>query len=210
MSEQPKKQMSDKLKIALISSITAVVVALLTGYFSVMLTIKSQDNELGKATTKITKLNLDIDKMNNPPVGSIIASVLSPEKFAEAVGDPSTFDLLTSKWTLADDKGRVPGTKYAALTNNASIPDLRGVFLRGNAFGRFGIATTVGVYTPDKVGPHTHRVRFSPISIRNRDSEHNPGEGALIPGSSSHLTESNGGTETLPKNVVVNYYIRIN
>lgn len=89
--------MSENMKIALISSITAIIVAFLTGYFSVILTIRSQEKAVAEISQKIQDLEKraeDFDKMNNLPVGSVVSSLLDPEQFREAVGDPENHNIL--------------------------------------------------------------------------------------------------------------------
>src|SRR6202041_1042362 len=107
------------------------------------------------------------------PLGTVIASLLTPVEFAKEVGDSETFDVKTSKWTLADGKS-VSGTYWAKLRGNATVPNLCGVFLRGKNNGKFLVGREknqsnkqrddiedieLGAYKDDIVGPHRHIVR---------------------------------------------------
>src|ERR1700680_4444396 len=56
-----------------------------------------------------------------PPVGSIIASMLTEAQFQRLAG---------TGWILGDGRA-VPRTAYSRITGRSSIPDLRGMFLRG-------------------------------------------------------------------------------
>jgi hypothetical protein len=146
------------------------------------------------------------------PVGTIVASLLTPPQFAKAVGDPDNFDVTKSKWIFAGQQPKtVPGTDWAATTGNAEIPDLREIFLRGQNNGRFpGVEEIkLGDYRPDVVGPHYHN------QVIHRDSGPDDAVGINFSKPSFQPKEDlikgwNIGGENLPKNVTVNYYIRIN
>ena len=120
----------------IIRLIGAVLVAAIT----TMGTIYVSRSGIAETKQKVDTLKEQADTLvlSTLPVGSVVPSLLTPGQFAKEAGDPPTFDLKQSKWTLADDKGRVPGTHYAELTGNSPIPDLRGLFLRGKNDGRMG------------------------------------------------------------------------
>ncbi len=59
-------------------------------------------------------------------VGDIVASMLTPEEFRALRGDG---------WVLADGRAH-PGSTYEDITGRETVPDLRGVFLRGKDHGR--------------------------------------------------------------------------
>ena len=61
-------------------------------------------------------------KLNALPVGTIIASMLEFEKFQNIAGNT---------WKPADGRKISAKSKYATLTGNTTLPDLRGLFLRG-------------------------------------------------------------------------------
>lgn len=96
--------------------IGSILVALIT----TLGTIWTSSTELRKNTAGIRE-NKDKPEAINVqgsafklPVGTIIASLLQPSEFAKEVGDPETFDLKSSKWTLADSEP-ISGTRWAAL-----------------------------------------------------------------------------------------------
>lgn len=156
---------------------------------------------------------------NRHPVGSIIASVLGPAEFAHSAGDPSDFDLKTSGWTLADGKS-VPGTRYAEVTNNRAVPDLRGVFLRGLNVDRSDgrgdpDQRKPGTYQSDSVKSHSHAVYPHAGKIIGRVKDSVPGAGAADTNENSRVLNAQTGDsgtaeETRPRNVAVYYYVRIN
>lgn len=136
------------------------------------------------------------------PVASIISTLL----------DETTFQTETSSsWVLCDGRG-VVGSRYQALTGNANLPDLRGMFLRGKNNGRSdgkqnpGGDLVLGTYQDHEIQSHTHPI---------------PGYGAG--GGASYVvnqddsiyrstvsTSASGGNETRPTNITVNHMIRIN
>jgi hypothetical protein len=61
-------------------------------------------------------------KLNVLPVGTIIASMLELEQFQTIAGNA---------WKPADGGKVSAQSKYAKLTGNTTLPDLRGMFLRG-------------------------------------------------------------------------------
>jgi hypothetical protein len=147
------------------------------------------------------------------PVG---ASLLDPVQFAKEAGDPPTFALGDSKWTLADGK-MVSGTTYAALTANAPIPDLRGLFLRGKNNKRSDGRENpdgdlaLGQFQNDQFQDHVHQFNrggdggsettYALTGTRNTGDPR---------GETNYITSGQHGTETRPRSATVNYYIRIN
>jgi hypothetical protein len=163
------------------------------------------------------------------PIGSIIASMLTEVQFQAQNGGPSP-----SRWILADGRS-VVGSRYASLTGNSNVPDLRGVLLRGKNNGRSGATgnpdgdLTLGTYQADQFGSHNHGFSdpghahaLTQSQIFRQDNYSGGDElGAWdITGSSfsqgvaSNTTgisfSANGGNETRGRNVTVNYFIRIN
>lgn len=61
-------------------------------------------------------------KLKALPVGTIIASILEFKKFKNVAGNA---------WKPADGRKVSAKSKYATLTGNTTLPDLRGMFLRG-------------------------------------------------------------------------------
>jgi hypothetical protein len=150
------------------------------------------------------------------PVGTIVASVLSPKEFSAAAGDSGSFDT-KSKWIPADGRA-VGGSSYAQKLGHANVPDLRGLFLRGlNVFDPSVLARnpaeldpdtnrTPGDYRPDAFAKHSHRLGNS----LEYGSGHSNAFSAA-PGDLKFSTEPTGdSSETRPKNSAVYYYIKIN
>lgn len=133
-------------------------------------------------------------------VGDIIQSMLTEEQFVKENG---------AGWVLADGRS-VAGSKYATLIG-ASIPDLRGQFLRGKNNGRSDGQENpdgdiaLGSQTTDKFKSHNHQIKHWVNDLTG---------GGRIGGSADFSnnffpTESTGGNETAPKNVTVNFFIKI-
>ena len=61
-------------------------------------------------------------KLNALPIGTIVASMLEFKKFQDVAGN---------NWKPADGRKVSAKSKYALLTGNKALPDLRGMFLRG-------------------------------------------------------------------------------
>jgi len=151
------------------------------------------------------------------PVGTVLTSMLTSTQFASEYGD---------NWVLADGRS-VTGTKYANVTGNSTIPDMRGAFLRGKGSSHNPDGDlALGTYTADKTASHNHQERAlsgvngSPEGLTYDTSS---GTGSSIKyityingnvsntGTNYPLTTANtGDNETAPKNITVNYFIRIN
>jgi hypothetical protein len=206
------------VKTTLITVIGSIVIALIT----TLGTIWTSSAELRKNTAGIRENKDKLEAINvqasafKLPVGTIVASLLQPSEFAKEVGDPETFDLEGSRWTLADGKS-VSGTRWAALRGDAAVPNLCGVFLRGkNNRKRPDVKEVeLGQFSLDTVGPHNHNVRFfDPSGV-------GPGASILWDGGKRFTVKENTDfvqgivtndplPETSPKNVTVNYFIKIN
>lgn len=147
------------------------------------------------------------------PVGTILASMLPEDQFNQETG---------GGWVLAD--GRLAeGSRYAALTGSNTLPDLRGMFLRGmngaREDGDPDLSRTPGSKQLDE------NIRIT--AMNRRHTGHNPSDhpsNMSVPSSgwSSWITTGDGsahenglrvfvsGEETRPKNISVYYYIKIN
>ena len=108
--------MNTALARGIITAASAILVALIT----TLGTIYSTRSGIAESQHKLQELSTEANKLSIP-VGTIVASVLNPVEFAKSVGDPINFDLTKSKWTLADDKGKIPGTTYAELTVRSNL-----------------------------------------------------------------------------------------
>ena len=155
------------------------------------------------------------------PVASIIPSML----------DEATFQLQTSaNWILCDGRS-VAGSQYEALTGNSTVPDARGIFLRGKNNGRVDGKenpsgdVALGTYQADDNKPHSHGgVTNSNTHAHTYEMYNNFGSGGGAKGSdgtggsqgqgtTNDNTHSHGinsdGVEGRPKNITVNYFVRI-
>ncbi len=145
------------------------------------------------------------------PIGSIIASALTPELMnATGGGD----------WILADGRPISKDIPYAQITGKKKVPDLRGLFLRGINAGRQGEFSDpsgerlVGSEQADEMRSHTHKIGTSgadsftmaPGGVTQRLAhflnDQYGGGGPKISGSC-------GGVEVRPRNAAVYYYIKI-
>jgi hypothetical protein len=206
------------VKTTLIAVIGSIVVAIIT----TLGTIWTSSTQLHKNSVEILE---NKDKLKGIkidaaafklPVGTVVASLLDPAEFAKEVGDPETFDIKASKWTLADGKS-VSGTRWATLRGNAPVPNLCGVFLRGKNNGKRTDVKEIelGQFTPDTVGPHDHNVRFyDPTGTAHGASIlWDGGKGFKVEKNSDFVqgvVTSDSLPETSPKNITVNYFLRIN
>ncbi|NBO99741.1 MAG: hypothetical protein EBU90_06395 [Proteobacteria bacterium] len=144
-------------------------------------------------------------------VGSIQASMLTEAEFQSIFG---------TGWVLARGQN-VSGSKYASIKSVTTVPDLRGVFLRGKNNGSLEPRSnpdgdsSLGTYQADQFQSHQHVVKA-------KDGVDSLGGVGYLPQTSSNYGPSNtlasdaayadnsGGNETRVKNVTVNYFIRIN
>lgn len=161
-------------------------------------------------------------------IGSIQASLLTEAQFQAQFG---------TGWVLARGQS-VSGSKYASLTGATSVPDMRGMFLRGKNNGRNdgyqdpeGERNQLNQPLPqtDAFQSHNHKVYMTAsggISAITRDVP-NPGDSDVwstaftrndtatdVYAAEELANGGNGtprvGSETRVKNIVVNYFIRIN
>jgi len=148
------------------------------------------------------------------PVGTIINSMLTPAQLASTPGNTGPLDLATTIWVLADGQD-VSGSQYALITGNSTVPDLRGMFLRGKNNARNDGNenpdgdTALGSYQADEFKSHTHS---TVQMIANNTID---GVDSTTTFSSEHHNEVRptgpaGGNETRAKNITINYYIKIN
>ncbi|EUB95584.1 hypothetical protein PMI07_002072 [Rhizobium sp. CF080] len=202
---------------AAIAGISAVV-ALLTA----VVTLYSQISQVIE-TSVIDRFRRDF-----APIGTVVSSVLTPEDFASAIGESVGWQINRRTWVLADGRA-VEGTKYAIDTKGKSVPDLRGIFLRGidPSSGRVAgsiedSATALPRSSPfsgvtDAGGEHTHPLG----AARSTVDRYNAGgtnywtisaRDTGPAGSHFHNVSisAGGDPETRPKNVGIYYYIKIN
>ncbi len=169
------------------------------------------------------------------PVGTIVSSVLSFDKFKLEVKDKELWNKETSMWSPADGR-KIAGSRYAEILFAAEpnqekirVPDLRGVFIRG--LNNFDINYNVAPSFPDQLDPDNdvnNEVRVGGSlqydAIKNHVHPYYD-KGTIHTGDwgASEAGNYNGGEtrntqpqlkgndhETRPKNVAVFYYIKIN
>lgn len=150
------------------------------------------------------------------PVGSIVDSMLTEAQFQTQIG--------STNWVLADG-GSCSGSEYESVTGNSTVPDLRAVVLRGKDNGR-GLNPNgdlaLGTYTADQYASHAHSLTDPGHnhSIQAYTTAGNGAVGQAFPGTGTNLgtgtsttgitMANSGGSETAPKTVTINYFIRIN
>lgn len=146
------------------------------------------------------------------PVGTIVSSVLPPEKLYT----------ITTLWVPADGRSIDQNTKYAQLTNKSNVPDLRGLFVRGlNAFERDGFRSdgfadpevnrVVGSVQKAETQSHTHNVPKAMGGFKNTGFDmFGAGKGGVENPKFGTVSDPHGGAETRPNNIALYYYIRIN
>ena len=147
-------------------------------------------------------------------LGDVKTSILTLAQFNSITG---------GGWALADGSSAI-GTDLFALTGDPNLPDLRGVFLRGQNNGRSDgfedplAGKILGQSYMDKTGDSGIGLTLSSHNIthkafRNAPSTSGIGVGTLgvveSIGSHDH-TISGFDDETSPKHAVVNYFIKVN
>jgi len=153
-------------------------------------------------------------------VGDVIASMLDGTAF-QAERDTT--------WVLASGQA-VPGSDYASLVG-PNVPDLRGVFLRGKSYTRGASGNpdgdlAVGTYTADAIRNITGGVNHRNLRIDQFQSENGVldfktsengggGTGGSAASSAGNINidvsrQVPTAADNRPKNVTVNYFIKIN
>ena len=136
------------------------------------------------------------------PVGSVIYSMLSESQFQGET---------TTGWVLADGRS-CSGSDYELITGNSTVPDLRGVFLRGKNHARSGATgnpdgdLALGTFTADKVGSHYHQQRGFTLDLVGGPVVRDEGSEYSV---TTQNTQNAGGNETAPRNVTLNCFVRI-
>jgi hypothetical protein len=186
-----------------------------------------------KSRDKLVEITKNVKEADfvNLPIGTIMASMLEPSLFAEKVGDTDPFDPKKSKWTLADGREVPTDSNYYKFTRESSVPDLRGMFLRGmNVKGGQDPEKhrKPGYPQKDALQQHGHETTATGFqsNVKDKDSKYqwggkdlgytSVGNADLIPGKVSKAISITGADEdyllqeTRPKNVAVYFYIKIN
>lgn len=146
---------------------------------------------------------------NQNPVGMIVQSMLTETQFQAING---------AEWVLADGRS-VAGSVYESITGNSSVPDARGIFLRGagsQTISSVTYAGTLGNKQNDQMQGHYHSVANALNTAGGAGWPSGSGtSGWNVDKATTPITDgSNGtprtGTETRPANLAVNIFIKIN
>jgi hypothetical protein len=166
---------------------------------------------------KITALQLKCDSVANDrrvqdslnsPKGIIVASLVAPDLNGWM---PNT----NHTWAVCDGDPAKKSLVIGIGLPGDSIPDLRGVFLRGLDFISSGRPTTgldpdatraAGSYQVDAFASHAHGTQGYVSLGGNPVDNFDHGPFSLL---SSSGTSATGGPETRPRNVAVYYYIKV-
>jgi hypothetical protein len=139
-------------------------------------------------------------------IGAVQSAMLTEAQFQAQFG---------TGWVLARGQS-VSGSKYASITGNATVPDLRGVFLRGKNNGRSTSEgnpdgeSALGLPQADQYRSHNHAGAYPNLNASGGTGFTGTGLSSNSGGTNSVSLIANGGNETRPRNVTVNYFIRIN
>jgi hypothetical protein len=175
-------------------------------------------NEMNANFQKLIDLYNSLTSATQVPIGTVIASMLTPVQMTTKVGNT---------WVLAD--GSAATTEYTDATGEANIPYLRGVFLRGLNEGRGdgyedpdGPGRTPGDPQMDQFQGHTLTLG-DPDNLSRRLGNDLTNIGSSAAGLARFNNQEsfavigndgiNGtpriGEETRPKNVAVYYYVKV-
>jgi hypothetical protein len=132
-------------------------------------------------------------------VGEIKISLLTADKFASLYG---------SVWVLMDGSSQV-SSLYSMQTGMNRVPDARGAFLRMHNNGRSDSFQNpdkkeLGEFQSDELLSHSHTMSLASAGRNGYSGGPNP---TFSVGSTG--TSAVGGNETRPKNVTVNYFVKI-
>lgn len=146
------------------------------------------------------------------PIGVIASAMLTEAQFQAVNG---------ASWILADGRS-VAGSSYAVMTGQTSVPDLRGMVLRGKNNGRSDGNENpdgdkaLGVFEQDQMQGHRHPIHSTDGSASPNQAPNNyVRTGNLNSTSGSPTSDGTNGTprtgmETRMKNITVNFFIKIN
>lgn len=187
-------------------------------------TIEDNQNNLStiqaEHSRRIGELTNEVEKIkdNNGKVGEIRYSILNIEQFQRLYGN---------SWVLMD--GRVvPANATLAGLGIANVPDARGVFLRCKNHGRTDQGNPegdldIGTYQGDELRSHDHRSRTTNLMFISWTPNHqhlfcfpqdggnplNKLESLRVAESKMACSSSVGGSETRPRCITVNAFIKI-
>jgi len=171
-----------------------------------VLTILSCSINLGLTTPSFSQEN----KYDQYEVGDIKTSLLQPKEFIQKYGNV---------WVLMDGR-EVSGSDFSMLSGINKIPDARGKFLRMNNNGancndKNNCAydpdnTKLGEFQNDNFKSHHHTQRFGNVKGHFSSSGWESVPHVDRGSTNGQTTTLSGGSETRPKNISVNYYIKVN
>jgi hypothetical protein len=157
------------------------------------------------------------------PLGTIISSYLTWNQFQKVTENNKesggTWKSESSIWSPCDGRS-VPNSKFASETSLTSVPELRGLFLRGmNDFvfedreiviggnnERDPEPRKLGSFQIDTFRTHAHQYETNKAGNSNSGTGNDPAKKSFTVATST----SSGDAETRPKNVAICYYIKIN
>ena len=142
-------------------------------------------------------------------VGDVVMSLLPPDKFSSQHAGQT--------WILCGAPGQVapPESAWARLTGGAPLPDCGARYPR--AFQN-GVTPAAGATQEDHVGEHTHLIHGKTLEAErghgfdgsglNSNSLPTPAWDTDF--STKGVTDEGADTETRPKTIIFNFYIRVN
>jgi hypothetical protein len=142
--------------------------------------------------------------VTNFPVGTVIASYLSPQQMKDNYG---------AEWVLANGDDVSTKTAFYTITGKTKLPDLRGMFIRGLNGNRNdekqdpdGNNRVVGDYQADDFQKHNHTIATAGVWGRSFKGEDGSTKTAY---KMDGYTGEKGGEETRSRNIALYYYIKI-
>ena len=146
----------------------------------------------------------------NARIGDVKESILTEIQF-QAVHDGT--------WVLMDGRD-ITGSDLATLTGSTTLPDARGQFLRGKNNGRLDGnedpdgERAIGHWQEDKMQGHEHRLTGSFTGVAAGGGSAWGTGGTTDTHPTLYSDGTNGtprtGSETAPKNIAVNIFVKIN
>ena len=185
-------------------SIIAICIAVLTVLISYAVIRGNSSIDIWGIKIDPKQISEQTSMVTNFPVGTVIASYLSPQQMKENYAD---------EWVLANGDDISTKAVFYTITGKTKLPDLRGMFIRGLNVNRNdknqdpdGDNRVVGDYQDDEFQEHNHSIRTAGVWGRSFKGEN---------GSPNTAYEKNGdtgikgGKETRSKNIALYYYIKI-
>jgi len=208
----------------------SLIIVVVTGVFSVIGALAAnlgawksakEKGEIEAMVVRADKTLKEIEQLKyDLPVGTVISSLLEPDKFYERTQGVKNFDQVLSKWCLADGKTIIVETEYYKLTGKTKIDDFTGYFLRGKHDRR-----ELGSHQNDAFQGHYH-LTDADQWYGTHYTESHTGNSPRVGGNvtighkgvgntgEAHSDGINGvpriAEETRPKNIAVNFYIKVN